>query len=112
MSRGGYAAWRMAMQYPEKFAALVAICGVAPTFYSRWLRDMPVWVFHGEDDGTIPVSESDKIVEEMRNRGQNVKYTRYPNTNHDSWTETFNNPELYEWLLKQSLSKKHDNNHN
>jgi predicted peptidase len=31
-----------------------------------------------------------------------VKLTIYPDANHDSWTETYKNPELYEWLLKQS----------
>ncbi len=38
--------------------------------------------------------------------GSNVKLTIYPEANHDSWTETYNNEELYKWLLEQSLDKK------
>jgi predicted peptidase len=26
----------------------------------------------------------------------------YPEAAHDSWTETYNNPQLYEWLLQHS----------
>jgi predicted peptidase len=29
------------------------------------------------------------------------KITIYPEAKHDSWTETYNNPELYKWFLQQ-----------
>jgi alpha-beta hydrolase superfamily lysophospholipase len=29
-----------------------------------------------------------------------VKLTVYPEAGHDSWTETYANPALYEWLLE------------
>jgi predicted peptidase len=32
----------------------------------------------------------------------NVKFTLYPELEHDCWTETYNNPELYQWFLEQS----------
>ena len=31
-----------------------------------------------------------------------VELTVYPEAQHDSWTETYANPELYAWLLKHS----------
>ena len=31
--------------------------------------------------------------------GGNVEFTVYPEAQHDSWTETYDNPKLYEWLL-------------
>jgi predicted peptidase len=101
MSRGAYGAWRLAMSYPEKFACLIAICGVAPAYYSRWLGNMPVWVFHGDDDPVIPVSESDEVVKLMKERGQNIRYTRYSGTGHDAWTPAFETEELYHWMLEQ-----------
>jgi predicted peptidase len=67
---------------------------------------MPIWIFHGEDDDVIPVSESDNVVKELRENGQNVRYTRYPNTGHDAWTQTFENPELFKWMIEQKKSIK------
>jgi len=32
---------------------------------------------------------------------KNLKFTLYPDANHDSWTETYNNPEMWDWLLQQ-----------
>jgi predicted peptidase len=103
LSRGAYGVWQVAIQNPARFASLTAICGVAPGYYVKWLKDMPIWVFHGEDDNVIPISESDNVVRELKANGQNVRFTRYPNTGHDAWTKTFDNPELFKWMLEQSL---------
>jgi len=101
LSRGGYGAWRMAIQYPERFAALVAVCGETPDHYARWLGDMPIWVFHGEDDRTISIKESDEMVAALKKNGNPVRYTRYPDTGHNAWDQAFSDPELYKWLLAQ-----------
>ena len=100
LSRGGYGAWRLAINFPEKFAAMVVICGAsAPDNYAGWIKDIPIWVFHGEKDKNVPVSESITMVNELKKEGANVKLTLYPEAEHDSWTETFNNAEVFEWLL-------------
>jgi predicted peptidase len=101
MSRGGYGAWRLAIQYPERFAALVAICGETPDHYANWLGDMPIWVFHGEEDRTISIKESDEMVAALKKHGNPVRYTKYPNTGHNAWDQAFSDPELYTWLLAQ-----------
>ena len=69
----------------------------------RVLKDVPIWVFHGAKDEVVPLKESEILVEELRKVGGNVKFTVYPEADHDSWTETYANPKLYEWLLEQSL---------
>lgn len=101
LSRGGYGAWRLAIQYPERFAALVAVCGETPDHYAGWLGDMPIWVFHGEEDRTISIRESDEMVAALKKNGNPVRYTKYPNTGHNAWDQAFSNPELYNWLLAQ-----------
>ena len=35
----------------------------------------------------------------LKAEGADPKLTVYPEAGHDSWTETYNNPALYEWLL-------------
>jgi len=101
LSRGGYGAWRLAIQYPDRFAALVAICGETPDHYAGWLGQMPIWVFHGEKDRTISIRESDEMVAALKKNGNPVRYTKYPDTGHNAWDQAFSNPELYTWLLKQ-----------
>ena len=101
MSRGGFGAWRMAIQNPDKFAAVVPVCGGGVPDYVKRIKDVPVWAFHGAKDRLIPLSRTVEMVEALLAVGGNVKLTVYPEAGHDSWTETYRNPELYEWLLRQ-----------
>lgn len=106
LSRGGYGAWRLAINNPGIFAALAVICGSsAPYEYASWLKDLPVWVFHGAKDATIDMSVSAKMVEKVAIAGGDVKFTVYPEATHDAWTKTYENDALYEWMLQQSNNK-------
>lgn len=102
LSRGGSAAWEMAIQYPEKFAALAVICGMAPVPYAHWLdKSLPIWVFHGVEDNVIPVSESDKMVDKLQEMGYDVKYDRYEGVGHNAWVRAYTTEGLYEWMDQQ-----------
>ena len=101
LSRGGSAAWELAVQYPDKFAAMAVVCGMAPVPYADWIdRDMPIWVFHGEQDPVIPVEESENMVARLKKMGYDVRFTKYPDVGHDSWTRAYENDELYTWFVK------------
>ena len=102
MSRGGFGTWRLAIQHPERFAAIVPVCGGGVPDYVKRIKDVPVWAFHGAKDRVIPLSRTVEMVEALLFAGGNVKLTVYPEAGHDAWTETYNNPALYEWLLQQS----------
>lgn len=99
LSMGGYGAWMMAMVYPDRFAALAPICGGGVPVMAYRLKDVPVWTFHGAKDETVPIGESERMVNALRQCGGDVRFTVYPDADHDSWTETYQNPELYEWFL-------------
>jgi predicted peptidase len=101
LSMGGFGTWALAAAHPEKFAAIVPICGGGNTADAAKLAKLPIWVFHGEKDPTVPVQNSKEMVAAIKAAGGNVKATYYPEAGHDSWTETYNNPELYKWLLEQ-----------
>ncbi|NHF61118.1 prolyl oligopeptidase family serine peptidase [Flavobacteriaceae bacterium TP-CH-4] len=103
LSRGGGAAWEMAVQYPDTFAALAVVCGMTPLPYAAWLdKNMPIWVFHGEEDKSIPISESETMVERLLSMGYDVKFTRYKGVGHNSWIQAYNTEELYDWFVRQS----------
>lgn len=111
LSMGGYGTWRLGLAHPEKFAALVPICGggnlidalLGPGDKGATLKSLPIWAFHGAKDSVVPLDESERIVKVLKRNGvKEVKLTVYPDADHNSWTETYNNPELYEWLLAQA----------
>ncbi|MGB7345535.1 MAG: prolyl oligopeptidase family serine peptidase [Pirellulaceae bacterium] len=101
LSRGGYGAWRLGIQNPDRFAAIVPICGGGLLPYAKRLKQVPIWVFHGAKDTTIPISESQRMVDALKEVDGNVLFTVYPDANHDAWTQTYDNPELYKWMLEQ-----------
>jgi len=99
-SMGGYGAFKLAAAQPERFAAVIPICGGAEPEIAPKIKNVPIWVFHGEKDWCVPFSESEKIVKALNNIGGNVKFTRYLYAEHDCWTETYNNKSIYDWLLE------------
>jgi dienelactone hydrolase len=106
LSMGGYGTWDYATQYPNRFAAIVPICGGGDPEKAWSIRNLPIWVFHGAKDQAVPVKQSEDMVEALQKAGNNAKFTVYPNAGHDSWTETYNNPELYEWLLSHKRKER------
>jgi predicted peptidase len=106
LSMGGFGTWSLAGTTPDRFAALVPICGGGDPSTVRRMAHLPVWVFHGAKDPVVPLSASEKMVEALKKINGNVKFTVYPEAGHDSWTEAYNNPELYDWLLQQKRTPR------
>jgi predicted peptidase len=105
LSMGGYGAWDLLMREPEVYAAAVVICGGADCRdpgISRLARQ-PLWVFHGDQDEVVPVARSREAIDGLRARGGSPRYTEYVGGDHDSWTETYRNPEVWDWLFAQKL---------
>jgi predicted peptidase len=108
LSMGGYGTWALAIEDPERFAAIAPICGggeIVPILLASAkkraaLKSLGVWAFHGAKDPVVKLDESEKMVNAFKQIGAgDVRLTVYPDATHDSWTETYDNPKLYEWLL-------------
>lgn len=107
LSMGGYGSWALGLSAPERFAAIAPICGGGvPGIHVEALKNVPVWAFHGDQDDVVPIQESEKMVRALEACGGNVKFTVYPGVKHDSWSETYRNPELYAWFLEHSLNSR------
>ncbi|MCG3196717.1 MAG: hypothetical protein GHCLOJNM_01193 [bacterium] len=102
LSMGGFGTWAAAAEQPERFAAIAPICGGGEPAMAWRLRRTPIWAFHGAKDETVPLERSQQMVDAVKKAGGNVEFTLYPEAQHDSWTETYNNPKLYEWFLSHS----------
>jgi len=105
LSMGGHGTWELAIAQPDCFAAIAPVCGWSDPEKACIIKEVPIWVFHGAKDMVVPVSAAEKMVEKLKSCGSDVKFTVYPEANHDSWTETYNNEDLYSWFLKHSLNK-------
>lgn len=100
LSMGGFGTWQLAMEFPHRFAAIAPICGGGTMPCACMLRHLPIWAFHGALDEVVPPSHTDEFVTRLRGCGGHIRYTRYEDAHHDSWTRTYANPALYDWLLQ------------
>ena len=105
LSMGGFGTWNLACEYPDLFAAIAPICGGGTPFMASRLKDTPVWAFHGRKDNVVPVKCSKEMVDAVKRAGGDAKLTVYPKADHDSWSRTYDNPELYKWLLSHAKKK-------
>jgi predicted peptidase len=120
LSLGGYGTWLLGARFPERWAALVPICGGVipndgrrdphmpfgdqadpPAAVARALGRIPIWAFHGSDDQRVPVERSREVVAAVRRAGGDVRYTEYPDVRHNSWDRAYAEPGLFPWLLQQ-----------
>ena len=105
LSMGGFGTWALAAYQPNRFAAIAPICGGGEPFMTRLYAHVPTWAFHGDQDNVVPLERSERMVEALKRAGGDVKFTVYPGVGHDSWTETYDNEELYKWLLQHENKK-------
>jgi predicted peptidase len=104
LSMGGFGTWRLAAEYPDRFAAIAPICGGGSPEDAQRIAHLPVRVFHGAKDKIVPVKKSEEMVAALEKANCRVKFTVYPDAGHNSWTATYGNSELYDWFLDQTRS--------
>lgn len=123
LSMGGYGTWELALQQPQRFAALVPVCGGITVDWTdarpdmqaqsvireadpfaaaaRRLKDVPTWIFHGGKDDAVPPVQSRRMQAALKQAGGNVQYTEFPELGHNSWDAAYATPELWTWLFAQ-----------
>lgn len=112
LSMGGFGTWSLGLAHPERFAAIAPICGggdpvsvlLPDPKKVQAMKSLPIWAFHGAKDEVVKLEESQRMVDAVRKAGGQVQLTVYPEAQHDSWTETYNNQALYDWFLSHSRS--------
>ena len=114
LSMGGFGTWSLGLSHPDRFAAIVPVCGGGETILITLaqlydpaklaqMKSLGVSAFHGGKDTTVIPDESEHMVNALKKAGcTDVKLTIYPEAQHDSWTQTYANPELFAWFLQYS----------
>jgi predicted peptidase len=120
LSMGGYGTFSIASKQAARFAALVPICGGVRlprrisgvsdpegadpyAAVAKGIGKTPIWVFHGDADKTVPVTESRQMVEALKAAAAAPKYTEYPGVGHNSWDKAYGEEDLAKWIFDQKL---------
>lgn len=107
LSMGGYGSWTMAANHPDRFAAVVPVCGGGDPTQAEVLKSIPIWVFHGDQDRAVPFQKSVDMVEAIRQAGgSNIRFTSLEHVGHNCWSSTYAMPELYQWMLRHNTSSE------
>ncbi|MSR59167.1 MAG: phospholipase [Planctomycetaceae bacterium] len=101
LSMGGFGTWDLIARLPEKFAAAAPICGGGDEQQASKVARIPLWVFHGDQDGAVKVDLSRNMVAAIKKAGGRPLYTEYVGVGHDSWTATYKDPLFMTWLFAQ-----------
>ena len=64
------------------------------------IKDIPIWTFHGDADSVVPIEVTIDIVDVLKAHEADVRFTRYQGVGHDSWTQTYENAELFSWMFQ------------
>lgn len=100
LSMGGFGVWDALQRWPKKFAAAIAICGGGDVANAETMKDIPVYIFHGLQDGIVMPSRSIQMYNALKKDGnEEAILVTYPELGHDCWDEAFSTPGLFKWLF-------------
>ncbi len=100
-SMGGYGTWDMITRFPGYFRAALPICGAGDPAKAELIKNMPLWVFHGDADDSVPVTGSRDMVCALKNAGSDVIYTEVANYGHNIWKYVHESRIIYDWLFSR-----------
>lgn len=102
-SMGGFGAWDLAAEIPERFAAVAMVSGGGNAMYARKFSSLPVWLFHSAADEAVKVDNTDALFEALRALNAPVTYTRYRDAGHVATCEqAYTSSLLYDWFLQHA----------
>lgn len=105
MSMGGYGTVYQAYNYPEKYAAVVALCGY---YNEEVISDlsrfdgMGVWLEHSKTDDVVNYKESEGLYNRFINYGRSTDDTKLnliEKYKHDITEISYDNQALWQWLM-------------
>ncbi|HEY4263602.1 MAG TPA: prolyl oligopeptidase family serine peptidase [Schlesneria sp.] len=106
LSMGGSGTWSLVAAAPDRFAAAIPICGrAADTAIVEQAAQLPIWIVVGDRDNKQLVENCIEMEKLLQGRKADVKLTIMHGVGHDSWTQTYDTPEVYEWLLRHRKAK-------
>ena len=124
-SMGGYGTWKIALNYPDLFAAISPLCGpsnlqnvnsfhfpsggkdqllaaFSPVNYVENASYLPADIQHGAVDETVSVEHSRQMVKRYKALNLEHRYTEYPQVGHSVWNNADADTSPLPYLLQFS----------
>jgi predicted peptidase len=101
LSMGGMGTFEIARRNPKLFAAAFPICGATDARIAKKIKNISWWIFHGAKDDVVPPTSSMQIADALKNEKADVRFTLYPEANHNSWDPAFAEKDLFPWLFSK-----------
>lgn len=101
LSQGGHGTWVLGSRHAEVWAGLAPVCGYGrPGEIVDRIVKLPVWAFHGGKDNVVPPAQTSELITQLSEAGSTrVKYTLYPDADHNSWDAAYGDPKTAEWMF-------------
>lgn len=100
-SMGGFGTFAVAAEYPDFFAAVAPLAGGCDAKQADALLSVPIWAFHGDADGSVPLKCSQEILDALAERNSpDATLTVIPGAGHGICDDVYSRPELYRWFLQ------------
>ena len=101
LSMGGFGTWDLAARMPNRFAAILPICGGGDDDVAGRIAALPIWCFHGDADTAVPVERSRSMIAAVKAAGGRPIYSELAGEGHDSWTPAYRDRFVLDWLFSQ-----------
>jgi predicted peptidase len=102
LSMGGFGSWDWVAREPDRFAAVVPICGGGDPSKADRLTKTPIWAVHGDADPVVPVDQTRRMIEAIKQAGGNPKYSELKGVEHNSWTPAYTERDgVVKWMFEQ-----------
>ena len=101
LSMGGFGTWDLAARMPDRFAAILPVCGGGDDRVAARIAALPIWCFHGDADTAVPVDRSRTMIAAVKAAGGRPIYSELPGVGHDSWTAAYRDGFVLDWLFSQ-----------
>jgi pimeloyl-ACP methyl ester carboxylesterase len=101
ISMGGAGALWYALTRPDVWAAVAPLCAAAipgSESLAPNLLDLPIRLFHGDQDPVIPVQTSRTWQRLLLDSGVSAEYFDYPGVRHDVWNFAYKNGAIFDWF--------------
>jgi len=110
LSMGGYGCWDLLARYgTDIFAAGIPCCGGSDPARAEKMKDLPVFIFHGSDDVTVPPQLARWMYISMKKAGnKNVYLREYFGVGHNCWDKAYSNKATWDWLFSQRRGHQSD----
>jgi predicted peptidase len=107
-SMGGSGAWNLAQHSPNRFAAVVPLCGYGYPQTAESIGDLPIWAFHGKHDNIVPLEESERMVNAVAKAGGQARLTILKERGHDLRDLAWKHKALVNWMMSQRREDHHN----